>query len=72
MKINFILMKGVVIKSTGSLCQVLSDNKKQYSCKLKGRTRLLDLDFTNPITLTGGPVNGTAIKGTIFSVTDDF
>ena len=51
MKINFILMKGVVIKSTGSLCQVLSDNKKQYSCKVKGKTRLLDLDFTNPITV---------------------
>ena len=51
MKINFILMKGVVIKSTGSLCQVLSDNKKQYSCKVKGKNRLLDLDFTNPITV---------------------
>ena len=51
MKINFILMKGVVIKSTGSLCQVLSHNKKQYSCKVKGKTRLLNLDFTNPITV---------------------
>ncbi len=51
MKINFILMKGVVIKSTGSLCQVLSDNNKQYACKIKGKTRLLDLEFTNPITV---------------------
>ena len=41
-------MKGIVIKSTGNLCQVLSDNK-QYSCKIKGKTRLEDIDFTNPI-----------------------
>lgn len=42
-------MKGVVIKSTGSLCQVLGDDKKQYSCTIKGKTRLLDIEFTNPI-----------------------
>ena len=41
-------MKGIVIKSTGNLCQVLSDNK-HYSCKIKGKTRLEDIDFTNPI-----------------------
>ena len=44
-------MKGVVIKSTGSLCQVLSSDQKNYSCKIKGKTRLLDLEFTNPITV---------------------
>ena len=44
-------MKGVVIKSTGNLCQVLSRDKKQYSCIVKGKTRLLDLEFTNPITV---------------------
>tara|TARA_Y100001968_G_scaffold327832_1_gene373699 strand:- start:441 stop:1373 length:933 start_codon:yes stop_codon:yes gene_type:complete len=44
-------MKGVVIKSTGSLCQVLSDDNKQYACKIKGKTRLLDIEFTNPITV---------------------
>ena len=42
-------MKGVVIKSTGSLCQVLCDDQQTYSCKIKGKTRLLDIEFTNPI-----------------------
>ena len=41
-------MKGIVIKSTGNLCQVISDNKK-YSCKIKGKNRLIDIEFTNPI-----------------------
>ena len=43
-------MKGVVIKSTGSLCQVLFSNKT-YSCKIKGKTRLEDIEFTNPISV---------------------
>ena len=51
-------MKGVVIKSTGSLYQVLVDGKKQYSCKIKGKNRLLDIEFTNPITV-GDYVNFT-------------
>ena len=42
-------MKGVVIKSTGNLCQVLSDDKQYYSCKIKGKTRLMNIEFTNPI-----------------------
>ena len=42
-------MKGVIIKSTGSLCQVLSQNKQIYSCKIKGKTRLMNIEFTNPI-----------------------
>jgi len=42
-------MKGVIIKSTGSLCQVLSKNKQIYSCKIKGKTRLMNIEFTNPI-----------------------
>ena len=49
MKINFIFMKGVIIKSTGSLCQVLSENKEIYPCKIKGKTRLSNIEFTNPI-----------------------
>ena len=43
-------MKGVVIKSTGNLCQVISSNKK-YSCKIKGKTRLSDIEFTNPVSV---------------------
>ena len=41
-------MKGVIIKSTGNLCQVLSENQI-YSCKIKGKTRLLGVEFTNPV-----------------------
>ncbi len=41
-------MKGVIIKSTGNLCKVLSENKI-YSCKIKGKTRLLGIEFTNPV-----------------------
>ena len=49
MKSKFSPMKGVVIKSTGNLCQVLSGNHKKYSCKIKGKTRLMNIEFTNPI-----------------------
>ena len=49
MMANFILMKGSVIKSTGSLCQVLSEDNQKYSCKIKGKTRLTHIEFTNPI-----------------------
>lgn len=43
-------MKGVVIKSTGNLCHVMSSNKK-YSCKIKGKNRLKKIEFTNPISV---------------------
>ena len=49
MKTKFILMKGVIIKSTGNLCQVLAKNNKKYSCKIKGKTRLMNIESTNPI-----------------------
>jgi len=42
-------MKGVVIKSTGNLCQVLCSDNKRYSCKIQGKTRLMNIEFTNPI-----------------------
>lgn len=42
-------MKGVVVKSTGNLLKVLSSNKQVYLCKIKGKTRLMNIDFTNPI-----------------------
>ena len=49
MKINFITMKGLVIKTTGTLCKVLSDENLIFDCKIKGKTRLQKIDFTNPI-----------------------
>ena len=42
-------MKGVVIKSTGNLSQVLADGNEVFLCKIKGKTRLMNIDFTNPI-----------------------
>ena len=42
-------MKGLVIKTTGTLCKVLSDENLIFDCKIKGKTRLQKIDFTNPI-----------------------
>tara|TARA_B100000427_G_scaffold31201_1_gene22832 strand:+ start:105 stop:1031 length:927 start_codon:yes stop_codon:yes gene_type:complete len=42
-------MKGVVIKSTGNLSQVLTKDNQKYSCKIKGKNRLMNIEFTNPI-----------------------
>tara|TARA_Y100000589_G_scaffold156122_1_gene148669 strand:+ start:9796 stop:10728 length:933 start_codon:yes stop_codon:yes gene_type:complete len=42
-------MEGVVFKSTGNLCYVVTKDNTTYHCKIKGKTRLMDIDFTNPI-----------------------
>ena len=42
-------MKGLVIKSTGSLCSVLGIDGENYPCKIKGKNRLLNIEFTNPV-----------------------
>ncbi len=42
-------MRGIVIKSTGNLSKVLCDDKNIYLCKIKGKTRLLNIEFTNPL-----------------------
>ena len=42
-------MKGLVIKSTGSLYSVLAIDGKKYPCKIKGKNRLLNIEFTNPV-----------------------
>ena len=49
MNCNFIYVEGVVFKSTGNLCYVLSQENKTYTCRIRGKTRLMDLEFTNPI-----------------------
>jgi len=41
--------KGVVIRSTGSWCTVLSDNGKLTECKLKGNFRIKGIRSTNPL-----------------------
>ncbi len=42
-------MKGLVIKSTGSWYQVLSDIGQRVDCRIQGKFRLKDIKTTNPI-----------------------
>jgi ribosome biogenesis GTPase len=42
-------MEGLVIKSTGSWYEVLTDGGKTISCRIKGKFRTLDIKTTNPI-----------------------
>lgn len=43
------MMKGLVIKNTGSWYQVQSENNLLFDCKIKGNLRLKELKSTNPI-----------------------
>ena len=42
-------MKGLVIKSTGSWYQVLSDTGERVDCRMVGKFRMKDIKTTNPI-----------------------
>jgi len=42
-------LQGIVIKSTGSNCQVLDDTGKLIECKLKGQFRIHGIRTTNPV-----------------------
>jgi ribosome biogenesis GTPase len=42
-------MRGMVVKNTGSLYQVITDEGEQVECKIKGNLRLKDIRSTNPI-----------------------
>ncbi|WP_423147376.1 ribosome small subunit-dependent GTPase A [Rubrolithibacter danxiaensis] len=42
-------MKGLVIKSTGSWYQVLTDDNKKLDCRIKGKFRTKDIKTTNPV-----------------------
>jgi ribosome biogenesis GTPase len=42
-------MEGLVIKSTGSWYEVLTDEGKTINCRIKGKFRTLDIKTTNPI-----------------------
>lgn len=44
-------MKGVVIKTTGNLYVVQSDNGTRYDCKLKGNFRIKGIRSTNPLSV---------------------
>lgn len=43
------MMKGMVIKSTGSWYQVLGDDGRHYECRIKGKFRTKGIRTTNPI-----------------------
>ncbi|MES3019751.1 MAG: ribosome small subunit-dependent GTPase A [Bacteroidota bacterium] len=42
-------MQGLVIKSTGSWYEVVTDNGETINCRIKGKFRTLDIKTTNPI-----------------------
>ncbi|MGB4773529.1 MAG: ribosome small subunit-dependent GTPase A [Daejeonella sp.] len=42
-------MQGLVIKSTGSWYEVLTDAGQRINCRIKGKFRTLDIKTTNPI-----------------------
>ncbi len=42
-------MKGLVLRSTGSFYDVLSEDGKKYSCKVRGKIRLEGIKETNPV-----------------------
>jgi len=46
----FAIMQGIVIKSTGSWYNVLSDNQI-FKCRIKGKFRIKGIKSTNPVTV---------------------
>src|SRR5688572_2126323 len=42
-------MKGLVMRSTGSFYEVLGENQKIYTCRVRGKIRLEGIRETNPI-----------------------
>ncbi len=42
-------MEGVVMRSTGSFYEVLGENEKMYTCRVRGKIRLEGIKETNPI-----------------------
>ena len=43
-------MKGLVVKSTGIICTVFLEGKN-YNCRIKGKSRLDKIEFTNPVSV---------------------
>jgi len=43
------MMQGLVFRSTGSFYEVLADDGKRYSCRLRGKLRLDESKETNPV-----------------------
>jgi ribosome biogenesis GTPase / thiamine phosphate phosphatase len=49
-------MKGLVLRSTGSFYDVLAEDGKKYTCKVRGKIRLEGIKETNPVAV-GDNVN---------------
>jgi len=43
------MMKGLVLRSTGSFYDVLAEDRKKYNCRVRGKIRLEGIKETNPI-----------------------
>ena len=61
-------MKGVVLRSTGSFYEVLAEDGKKYTCKVRGKIRLEGFKETNPIAV-GDRVN-FGIEHAVGSITE--
>lgn len=61
-------MKGLVLRSTGSFYDVLAEDGKKYSCKVRGKIRLEDIRETNPVAV-GDRVN-IELDNVIGSITE--
>lgn len=46
---TFVVMQGLVLKSTGSWYAVIDDSGKEWTCRMRGKIRLQGLRTTNPI-----------------------
>jgi len=42
-------MKGIVLRSTGSFYDVLTEDGKKYNCRMRGKIRLEEIKETNPV-----------------------
>jgi ribosome biogenesis GTPase / thiamine phosphate phosphatase len=49
--LKFKVLKGLLLKSTGSWYTVKSDNGEIINCKIKGKLRTFDFKSTNPVTV---------------------
>ncbi len=43
------MIKGVVLRSTGSFYDVLAEDGKKYNCRMRGKIRLEEIKETNPV-----------------------
>jgi ribosome biogenesis GTPase / thiamine phosphate phosphatase len=62
------MMKGTVMRSTGSFYDVLLDDGKKYNCRVRGKIRLEGIKETNPVAV--GDVVTVELEHAIGSILD--